>query len=109
MDTTSHSSTSAALAKSQENARFMQGVRRKCRGGAAVHLPQREKANQMLIGKHIIITEAKNKSIQGKQGTVIDETKNTITIRATDTKSPTQHKDITIIKDQITTITEEPS
>jgi|GEM_PF-4401939 len=56
----------------------------------------------MLIGKHITITEAKNKTIQGKKGVVLDETKNTLTLKTATAK-------ITIIKDQITTITEEQS
>jgi len=51
----------------------------------------------VLIGKTITITESKNKSITNKHGKVIDETKNTITI--------TTPKQLTIIKDQITTIT----
>jgi RNase P/RNase MRP subunit p29 len=54
----------------------------------------------MWIGKTVTIKEAKNKSITGKQGQVLDETKNTITIK-------THTREITIIKDQIITITEE--
>ena len=53
----------------------------------------------MRIGKTITIKEAKNKSIEGKRGLVLDETKNTITIKG--------KKNITIIKDQAITITEE--
>ena len=53
----------------------------------------------MLIGKIITVKEAKNKSIQGKQGLVLDETKNTITIKH-------NNKTITIIKDQTITIEE---
>lgn len=56
----------------------------------------------MLIGKRITITSAKNQTLNKKTGTVIDETKNTITIK-------TNNKKLTIIKDQLTTITEEPS
>ena len=58
----------------------------------------------MLIGKTITITKAKNKSLTGKKGNVIDETKNTITLRTTTTP---KSKDITIIKEQITTIEED--
>jgi RNase P/RNase MRP subunit p29 len=54
----------------------------------------------MNIGKTIRITAARNQSLVGKKGLVIDETKNTITIRTT-------AKNITIIKDQITTFEEE--
>jgi RNase P/RNase MRP subunit p29 len=61
----------------------------------------------MLIGKTITIREAKNRSIEGKHGTVIDETKNTITIRTTDITNK-KHTDITIIKDQLITIEEQP-
>lgn len=57
----------------------------------------------MLIGKTITIKEAKNQSLNNKHGTVIDETKRTITI--TDSKT---NKDITIIKDQLITIEETP-
>lgn len=57
----------------------------------------------MLIGKTITIKEAKNPSLNNRHGTVIDETKSTITI----TESKT-HKDITIIKDQLITIEETP-
>lgn len=57
----------------------------------------------MLIGKTITIKEAKNQSLKDKHGTVIDETKRTITI--TDSKT---NKDITIIKDQLITIEETP-
>lgn len=57
----------------------------------------------MLIGKTITIKEAKNQSLKDKQGTVIDETKRTITI--IDSKT---NKDITIIKDQLITIEETP-
>jgi RNase P/RNase MRP subunit p29 len=49
----------------------------------------------VIIGKTITITKAKNKSIEGKQGTVTDETKNTIKL-----------DNITIIKNQIITIKE---
>lgn len=52
-----------------------------------------------MIGKRITIKEAKNKSIEGKTGKVLDETKNTITIQ-------TNEKQITIIKDQTITIEE---
>lgn len=55
----------------------------------------------MIIGKTITITDAKNRGLIGKRGLVLDETKNTITIK-------TQHKDITIIKDQLITIEETP-
>jgi len=57
----------------------------------------------MLIGKTITIKEARNQSLNNKHGTVINETKHTITI--TDSKT---HKDITIIKDQLITIEETP-
>jgi RNase P/RNase MRP subunit p29 len=53
----------------------------------------------MIIGKTITIKEAKNKTIQGQTGKVLDETKNTITIQ-------THKKQLTIIKDQIITIEE---
>lgn len=53
----------------------------------------------MLTGKVIIVKEAKNKSIQGKRGLVLDETRNTITIQE-------GTKNITIIKDQTITIEE---
>jgi RNase P/RNase MRP subunit p29 len=56
----------------------------------------------MLIGKQIRIADARNESIAGKNGLVIDETKNTLTIRGKDGK---QH---TIIKEQIITIEESP-
>jgi RNase P/RNase MRP subunit p29 len=75
----------------------------------------------MLIGKNITIKEAKNNTINGKHGIVIDETKHTLTLR---TNQPSEkpnkknsttkphnnatHKDITIIKDQIITIEETP-
>jgi RNase P/RNase MRP subunit p29 len=55
----------------------------------------------MIIGKTITITDAKNRSLIGKGGMVLDETKNTITIK-------TQNKDVTIIKDQLITIEETP-
>ena len=62
----------------------------------------------MIIGKTITITKAKNKGLTGKKGQVIDETKNTITIRTTaKTINKTITKDIIIIKDQITTIEED--
>ena len=35
-----------------------------------------------LIGKQIKVVEAKNKSLEGIQGTVIDETKNTIVVKS---------------------------
>lgn len=53
-----------------------------------------------MIGRTITIKEARNASLTGKKGTVLDETKNTITINQ-------DNKNITIIKDQIITITEE--
>ena len=53
----------------------------------------------MLIGKNITITSAKNKTYENKEGKVLDETKNTITIQ-------TQDKELTIIKDQIITLEE---
>ena len=54
----------------------------------------------MIIGKNITIKDAKNKSLIGKHGQVIDETKHTITIK-------TQQKQLTIIKDQFITIEEQ--
>ena len=65
----------------------------------------------MLIGKTVTIVEAKNKSLEGKQGLVIDETKHTFTIRTPANKqndNKQTHTDITIIKDQIITIEETP-
>ncbi|MBD3209315.1 ribonuclease P protein subunit [Candidatus Woesearchaeota archaeon] len=44
-----------------------------------------------LIGKHVRVTDAKNKTLVGKEGVVQDETKNTITVN-----------DQKIIKDYIT-------
>ena len=35
----------------------------------------------MNIGKHITITKAQNKELIGKNGTIIDETKHTITLQ----------------------------
>jgi RNase P/RNase MRP subunit p29 len=52
----------------------------------------------MIIGHHITVTDAKNRSLIGKSGTVIDETKHTITI--------TNGKEHTLIKDQLITIEE---
>ena len=60
---------------------------------------QREEST-VLIGQRITITDAKNRTLIGKTGTVIDETKHTITI-----KTPT--KEFTIIKDQIITMRNE--
>ncbi len=57
--------------------------------------------SRVLIGRTITITAAGNQSLVGKKGLVIDETKNTITLRTTN------HRDITIIKDQITTFEED--
>lgn len=51
----------------------------------------------MHIGKTITIRDAKNKSLVGKTGRVLDETKHTITIQ-----TPTNQ--LTIIKDQIITL-----
>jgi RNase P/RNase MRP subunit p29 len=56
----------------------------------------------MLIGRTIRITEAKNKSIEGRKGLVIDETKNTLTLAIAG-------KELKIIKDQVITIIEEQS
>jgi RNase P/RNase MRP subunit p29 len=53
----------------------------------------------MLIGKTITIKNAKNKSLNAKKGLVIDETKNTITMRS-------NARTLTIIKDQLITIEE---
>lgn len=47
-----------------------------------------------MIGAHVHITKAKNKSIVGIQGTIIDESKHTIKIN-------TQHGTKTIIKEHI--------
>jgi len=33
-----------------------------------------------LIGKHVTITKAKNKTLEGIKGTVLDETRNTLVI-----------------------------
>jgi RNase P/RNase MRP subunit p29 len=49
----------------------------------------------VLIGKTIRITNARNKTTEGTEGKVIDETKNTITIMTTKGRK-------TIIKDQAT-------
>jgi RNase P/RNase MRP subunit p29 len=46
------------------------------------------------IGQKLTVVNARNKSLVGKTGTVIDETKNTITIEH-------QHWTYTIIKDQL--------
>ena len=54
----------------------------------------------MLIGKHLTIREAHNKSLEGLSGEVIDETKHTITMRVTG------HTDKKIIKEQIITFEE---
>ena len=74
----------------------------------------------MLIGKHIAIIDAKNRSLIGKAGTVIDETKSTITIKSANTSTDKHSKDqrpkdkhpknnrITIIKEHIITIEEKP-
>lgn len=48
-----------------------------------------------IIGKKITIIKSKNKTLQGKQGVVIDETKNTIIIKEKGQKK-------TIIKEQVT-------
>jgi RNase P/RNase MRP subunit p29 len=55
----------------------------------------------VLIGKTITIRDAKNKSLAGKTGKVLDETRHTLTIQ-------TQTTQLTIIKDQIITIEEKP-
>jgi RNase P/RNase MRP subunit p29 len=47
-----------------------------------------------LIGKFIRISDSKNKSLTGLDGKIIDETKNTITLK-------TKNKEIKIIKNQI--------
>ena len=68
----------------------------------------------MFIGKNIIVKDAKNKSIQGVSGLVVDETKNTITIKQQNNqqdiknKNQTRTKQITIIKEQTITIEETP-
>jgi ribonuclease P protein subunit POP4 len=49
----------------------------------------------MLIGKIAEITDAKNRSLVGIKGKIIDETKNTITIE-------TEKKEKKIIKNQVT-------
>ncbi len=49
----------------------------------------------MLIGKHAEVIDAKNKSLVGIKGKIIDETKNTITI---ETKKGAKK----IIKNQVT-------
>ncbi|MEM4336730.1 MAG: ribonuclease P protein subunit [Candidatus Woesearchaeota archaeon] len=54
----------------------------------------KEKIYGKLIGKEIIIKEAKNKTLIGAEGKVIDETKNTIKILK-------DKKEKTIIKNQI--------
>lgn len=48
-----------------------------------------------LIGKHVEITKANNKKIEGLKGTIINETKNTITVE-------TNNEEKTLIKDTIT-------
>lgn len=53
-----------------------------------------------LIGIHAKITESKNKATQNIEGTIIDETKNTITIK-------TKNKAKKIIKDQIISMIQE--
>lgn len=65
----------------------------------------------MLIGKRITIKEAKNKSLQGISGKVVDETKNTLVIAITNggdrkTSKQSGKKTITIIKEQTITIEE---
>jgi RNase P/RNase MRP subunit p29 len=50
------------------------------------------KYQQEFIGKNIKITKTKNKTLQNTEGKIIDETKNTFTIK-------TQNKSITIMKD----------
>ena len=47
-----------------------------------------------LIGSHIRIVDAKNKSLIGLYGKIIDETKNTFTIK--------NHTSKKVIKDQVT-------
>ena len=59
----------------------------------------------MFIGKNITVTDAKNKSIQGVKGLVVDETKHTLVIQTNTTKQKTN---ITILKEQIITIEETP-
>lgn len=49
---------------------------------------------ETLIGKKIIIVESANKSLEGVQGNVVDETKNTITIID-------KNKEKKIIKNQV--------
>ena len=49
----------------------------------------------VLIGEHIDVTDADNKSLKHLSGTVIDETKNTITIN-------TNKGNKMLVKDQIT-------
>ncbi len=50
-----------------------------------------------LIGMHIEISDAKNKSLMGLTGTIIDETKNTLKIQ-TNTKIKTILKNQVILK-----------
>ncbi|MEK6907515.1 MAG: ribonuclease P protein subunit [Nanoarchaeota archaeon] len=47
-----------------------------------------------LIGKSIKVIDSKNKTLVNLQGTIIDETKNTITLQ-------TEKKQIKIIKSQV--------
>ena len=51
----------------------------------------------MMLGKHITVIDAKNKSLVGKSGDVLDETKHTLTIQTTTNQ-------LTIIKEQLITI-----
>jgi RNase P/RNase MRP subunit p29 len=61
------------------------------------------KSLPFLIGKHITITAAKNTSLIGKHGIVVDETEHTFTVAEHHNKTTR-----TIIKDQIITIEETP-
>ncbi len=51
---------------------------------------------ELLIGKHVCITDSGNKSLIGIEGIVVDETKNTLKIRGK------KNREITIIKSQVT-------
>ena len=60
-----------------------------------MEITPQEVAGCELIGTKIRIVEATNKSLIGFEGKVIDETRNTIVVES-------KHKEITLIKEQIT-------
>jgi len=61
----------------------------------------------MIIGKTITIKEAKNNTLNKIIGIVIDETKNTLTLQKNTGTNVTKNT-ITIIKEHIITIEEQP-